>query len=361
LESGDWKKVFRRAQRELQNRSEPPLSRDELRWVREQGWEFALSDFAEGRPASTTMVADLTGMTVDHVLEARRVFGHSARPGEGKPLPPASEGPTVTVDGPDWWPLSVAQMFSKFQWLQVDSLRRLGCCDEHGVVGFLALRDVLPLVCSLAQSEQHIGDSTFLHVPHGEGAIDYGDPGYPGDDYGYGDTGQLLASTMRVFRGLYLEPLDRELRRARQQPLAQLADDAQMLARKTGCRPEEAVAFLLCDRIPSWVPWVVADYEDDGGLVIRVGIPEVTARDVSDAYREIKKLYFERDAGSRRGRLGDAYELVKFVGSRFPDGKVTKWAELHREFDALHPGAYASAATMQTTFSKYRPLLKYLA
>ena len=129
----------------------------------------------------------------------------------------------------------------------------------------------------------------------------------------------------------------------------------------TGCRPEEAVAFLLCDRIPSWVPWVVADYEDGGGLVIRVGIPEVTPKDVSDAYRMIKERSFGRQAGSRRGRLGDAWELVKFVSSRFPDGKVTGWGGLHEEFDAMHPGAYSSPATMQTTFSKYRPLLKYLA
>jgi hypothetical protein len=357
LEYADWKKVFRRAQRELQDRHEPPLSRDEQRWVREQGWERSLSSYDEGKAASEAMIHDLKGMTVDHMLSARGVFGQSARPGEGKPLPPSAEVPQFTVDGPDWWPLSVAQMFSKFERVQRYWSRRLGCCDEHGVVGFLALNDVAPLLNSLAQHEQQIGDSTFLYVPRESGPID---SGYPGDAYGYGDVGQLIGDPLRVYRGLRLEPLDRELRRARQQPLAQLADDAAMVARMTGCRPEEAVAFLLCDRIPARVPWVVADVEDDGGLVIRVGIPEVTPKDVSDAYREVKKAYFGRDAGSRRRRLGDAYELIKFIGSRFPDGRVTGWSGLHEEFDALHPGAYSSPATMQTTFSKYRSLLKYL-
>ena len=156
------------------------------------------------------------------------------------------------------------------------------------------------------------------------------------------------------------EPQLRRWLRGRQQPLAQLADDAQMLVRKTGCRPEEAVAFLLCDCVPAYVPWVEAVWEPDGGLLIRVAFPEVTPKDVSDAYRGIKKDYFGRDAGSRRARLGDAYELVKFVGSRFPDGEVVGWKALWAEFDEIHPGAYTSAATMQTTFSKYRPLLKYL-
>jgi hypothetical protein len=299
----------------------------------------------------------MAGMTVDHVLRAREVFGQSARPGEGKPLPPPSEEPVMIVDGPDWWPLSVALMFSKFEWLQVEMLRRLGRADERGVVSFMALGDVAPLLKSLAQCQEPVGDSTLLYIPRESEAID---SGYPGDAFGYGDTGQLFSEPLRVYRGVRLEPLDRELRRARQQPLAQLADDAAMVARKTGCRPEEAVAFLLCDRIPYWVPWVAAGWEDDGGLVIRVGIPEVTPKDVSDAYREIRKTYFGPDAGSRRRRLGDAYELVKFIAARFPDGHVTGWAGLHEEFDRLHPGAYSSADTMQTIFSKYRPLLKYL-
>jgi len=357
LEYSDWQKVFRRVKRQLRERNEPLLSPEERGWVREQDWEVATDQDVAGRRVAEVVLIDMAGMTVDRVLRAREVFGQSARPGEGKPLPPPSEAPSVIVDGPDWWPLSVALMFSKFEWLQVETLRRLGRGDERGVVSFMVLGDVAPLLKSLARRQEQAGDSTFLYVPRESQPIDYG---YPGDDYGYGDVGQLFSDPLRVYRDVRLEPLDRELRRARQQPLAQLADDAAMVARKTGCRPEEAVAFLLCDRIPYWVPWVAAGWEDDGGLVIRVGIPEVTPKDVSDAYRDIRRRYFGPDAGSRRRRLGDVYELVKFIGSRFPDGHVTGWAGLHEEFDGLHPGAYSSAATMQTTFSKYRSLLKYL-
>ena len=191
MEYVGWKKVFRRAQRELQKEGEPLLSRDEQRWVREQEWQVPTDQDAPGKAASEAVITDMAGMTVDSVLRAREVFSKSARPGEGKPLPPPAEVSQFTVDGPDWWPLSVAQMFSKFERVQRYWLRQLGCCDEHGVVGFLALRDVLPLIDSLAQREEQTGDSTFLYVPYAEDTID--DPDHVGfsfSDLNYADLGR---------------------------------------------------------------------------------------------------------------------------------------------------------------------------
>ena len=383
MEKSDWNKVLPRAQRRLGRLGEPPMTRRQLRWAREQPWDPGPFRDPDGTPAPSEVISDMVGTTVERVLEMRKIFGVSPEPpAQPKPLAP-SERQSTGFNGPSWWPLSVVEMFMSFGWLQIETLRYLGLCDELGVVRFLASDEVEPFVDGLLRQQEQTGDSLVLRVPWAGPVgpnVDTEDwsPFGPQRDASTSefaeppewvepaerdpwDMAEISMAERRVFRGYLYDPWERrDRRRRRQQPLAQLADDAALLARKTCCSPEEAVAFLLCDRIPFTVPWLLADYEDDGGLIIRVGIPEVTPKDVSDAYRDIKRQYFGPDAAERRGRRANVYELLKFVGLRFPDGKVTGWDELWVTFNELHPGVYSSVGTMQTTFSKYKDALRYL-
>lgn len=392
MEKSDWRKVIRATQRRLGQLGEPEMTRPQCSWAREQLWEPGAFTDHDGKPAPQGLISDMAALTVERVQKMREIFGVSPEPAaQPKPLPPPPPGeePLIRVDGPSWWPLSVVEMFMSFRWLQIEALRYLGLCDKNGVVRFLASGEVEPFVDGLLRQQEQTGDSLLLRVPWaGPVGADVDDwdwvpfggrpresksglaepPDWVEPEWGEPEPGEwdpwdmaeISMAERRVFRGCLYDPWERrEQRCRRQQPLAQLADDADMLARKTCCRPEEAVAFLLCDRIPFTVPWVLADWEDDGGLVIRVGISEVMPKDVSDAYRDIKQTYLGASAGERRRRRANVYELLKFVGMRFPDGKVTGWPALWAEFDELHPGVY-TLATAQTTFSPYRRALKYL-
>ncbi len=167
-------------------------------------------------------------------------------------------------------------------------------------------------------------------------------------------SGSMTWESLRIYYGTAV------LDAGEAQPLTWLKDEADYIAECTGCHSAEAVAFLLSDWLPD-TPWVNPDFEATiPTVVLRIAISRVTPKEVSEAYEMIAEKVFGQDAHKRRSPLGRVHQLLRFVGERFPNGRVEGWASLHAEFDAVHPGAYKNAQSMQATFYKHKALLKYI-
>lgn len=228
---------------------------------------------------------------------------------------------------PEWWPAECRRALEHFREDQRRTLTDFGLLGEGGSARFAALEEVYLVVHELAAQEPEAGERLQLRVPTGP----------------YGQTPLLDFSIVNGWRGRWP---DREIDPLRDRPpqkmvpgegrFARLYDRTRVLTDMTGCYEEEAVAFLLCDRLP-WMPWIELLYDDRrDATVIRVRHPEVSAAEVGAAFREFnfrlgRTYLFGRRGRQRRRRLWPE-RVETFVDAYRAEHSGISWDPAYKAF-----------------------------
>jgi len=251
-----------------------------------------------------------------------------------------------TSDAPEWWPSEATCILNAYRPLQHATLTDFRLVDDGGAPRFLDLRQVSSFLRRWVEAEPAVGDPIRLRIPTGY------------DDYA--PLPVLIWRTQLAWRGWSVatcileerSPSYAELRR--QGALARLHDASSLLANETGCEPEEAVAFLLCDFRPS-LPWIELRYDAEcDAALIRVRHPEVPAREVAQAYRELRPgpMRYGGRVHQRRRRLWPE-RVETFVRQYRAAWPEPTWAQVWEAFRETYPSAsehYSGVRVFKQTF-----------
>jgi hypothetical protein len=246
---------------------------------------------------------------------------------------------------PEWWATEAARIIEDWRSTQQKTLLDFGLFD--GAPVFLDLPQVSPFLEKWGEGQVPEGDPVPLAVP--TGYDDETEP-FPALVYRIQVTWRGWSSATLVAEGR--PPSHDEFRR--QGALVRLHDASTAMARETGCEPEEAVAFLLCDLAPS-LPWIELLYDDDcEATLIRVRHPEVSAREVAQAYRALPPgpMIYGGRLHQRRRRLWPE-RVETFVGQYRTTRPKALWGEMWEAFQQAYPDAsehYTGVRSFQQTY-----------
>lgn len=325
--------IRERADALLQEHGQERISDDEWQVVLGQEWmtdrEFSpLEGTEEG-------LSETAGGVADHVCEWRSL--------------PRREVPAVRPTPPPWWSAESEARLLRFEKVRRAVLGTFGLMDG-GRPQFLEVTEVAGFLSVIHAGEKASGDWLALHVPTEL---------TPLDDEGEGH--YLQAEEVLVWRGssrtelrdgdVLRDPTVAE--RAQEQRLARLAEVSQRIADRIGCRPSEAVAYLLCDYHPR-TPWVQASYSRaHDGYVIIVRDVRVTPDDVARAYRHRRDVLGLRTRAPQAGPLA----VVKHVdeAKRHPD---FSWPRAHESFCEEYGERYTTLKSFQNTYSRKKKELR---
>jgi hypothetical protein len=226
---------------------------------------------------------------------------------------------------PEWWPAECRRALERFREDQRRTLADFGLLGEDGSARFAALEEVCSVVRVVATQEPEAGERLQLRVPTGP----------------YEHTLLLDFAMVTGWRGRWP---DREMDFLRDRPsqrmvpgegrFARLYDRTRVLADMTGCYEEDAVAFLLCGRVP-WMPWIELLYDDAcDATLIRVRHPEVSATEVAAAFRDFspgRTYLFGRRGRQRRRRLWPE-RVETFVDAYRAEHSGFRWDPAYKAF-----------------------------
>lgn len=133
------------------------------------------------------------------------------------------------------------------------------------------------------------------------------------------------------------------------QPLALVALAATAVQEYTGCSPEYATLFLLCD-VRFGQPGLHASVSSPGGLHLWFPDAYVTAEELAKAYASARQ-----SAGlSRRARSVSSHtgNLIRLVDEMRPEGGAkTPWREVLAQWNAAQPAhTYVDPASIATAY-----------
>jgi len=316
-----------RADAALRERDQQRISDGEWQVVLGLTW-MADSEFSplEGTEEG---LAETAADVVDRVLEWRSL--------------PRREIPAVRPAAPPWWSAESEARLCRYEKVRENVLGTFGLMDG-GQPHFLKITEVASFVSAIAAGEQERGDGLVLHVPTELTPLDD-----EGRDYFLEAEAALVwrgSSRTELRDGRFLrEPTVAE--RACEQRLARLAEVSQAIADRIGCRPAEAVAYLLCDYHPR-VPWVQTSYSHEhDGYVIVVRDGRVTPDDVAQAYR------YRRDVLGLRTRAPQAGPLavVRHIDAAKKRADFS-WPAAYASFCEKYGKRYTTLKSFQNTYSR---------
>jgi hypothetical protein len=131
------------------------------------------------------------------------------------------------------------------------------------------------------------------------------------------------------------------------QPLALLALGASAVEARTGCTPEDATAFLLCDQRFSH-PGIRVSH--GGGWHMWITDPDLTAVDLARKYATARRALGMPKRARRLSTRPD--ELAALVAEMRPDrGKKKPWRSVLEQWNEAHPNApYADENSIATAW-----------
>jgi hypothetical protein len=278
-----------RADCDLKKCDEPRITDDEWQFALGRDWmarqEFSPTEDAEER------LGESADEVVQHVLEWR-----------SRPHREISADPLVP---PSWWAAEAAARLRRYERLRAAVLAMLELMSDDKP-HYLKISEVPGFLAAIHAGERQEGDWLVLHVPTELVPLDNED-----EDY------LLLGEELLVWRGssrgqlrdgqFLREPTADE--RSREQRLARLAEVSLHIAERTGCRPVEVVAYLLCD-YPLRPKWVQISFspEHDGYLII-VRDPRVLPQHVAQAYRHRREVLGLRTRAVQTGPLAVVWHV----------------------------------------------------
>lgn len=319
--------IRERADRDLKQRGEPGVT--DMEWEHVLGREWMSNQGFLGLEGTEEGLAEAADDVVTHILEWR-----SLPPREIRAVRPAP---------PSWWTAESEARLRRYEKVRVSVLATFGLMDGDEP-HFLKIGEVAGFVSAIRSAESATGDWLTLHVPTELTPLD--------DDNGdhFLDSEAVVvwrgSSRADLRDGGYLrEPTIAE--RAQEQRLSRLVEVSESIASRIGCRPAEAVAYLLCDYHPR-TPWVQASYSrEHGGYLIVVRDVRVRPEDVAQAYR------YRRDALGLRTRAPQAGPLavVKHVDAAMQRADFS-WSRAYESFCEKYGERYKNLHTFKNTYSR---------
>jgi len=319
--------IRERADRVLKQRGEPHVT--DMEWDHVLGREWMSDHEFSALEGTEQGLAEAADDVVTHVLEWRS-------------LPPR-EISAVRPKPPSWWADESEARLRRYEKVRVSVLATFGLMDGDEP-HFLKIDEVAGFVNAIRTAESPTGDWLVLHVPTELTPLDDHNKDH------FLDSEAVLVwrgrSRADLRDGGYLrEPTIAE--RAQEQRLSRLAEVSESIASRIGCRPAEAVAYLLCDYHPR-TPWIQASYsrEHDGYLIV-VRDVRVRPEDVAQAYR------YRRDALGLRTRAPQAGPLavVKHVDAARRRADFS-WPRAYESFCEKYGERYKNLHTFKNTYSR---------
>lgn len=258
---------------------------------------------------------------------------------------PRGGDPANYPSPPTWWNEKAREVMARKRVMQEAIWQSLG------VDGPLALDQVEGFLHQVQELERKAGERLTLVYPDPRSV-----------------SGLVLRCEMEVRSGWTLT----EMKKAgyqrtwfgkKEQPLARITHEIDVIALETGCSEEDAAAFLLCDA-PLRLTWVDFDYVLPGppvriapAITLTVGTPDVPADDVRKAYLyardRLRSGGGSSDLKLRRRSRDTTWELVAFVEQRRPG---MSWTDIFSAWSKDHPkgekGYHASMESLRATYYK---------
>ena len=215
---------------------------------------------------------------------------------------------------PDWWEAETERLFAGLRELQDEALRLI-CPSGGGNADLLRPGEVRGVLEGIATWDITEDDRVTLEVPTGF----------------YLDSPLLDYRTVSFYGAAESRPGGSRLRR-----LQDLAAQVQYLS---GCRPWEAIGYLLCGEIP-WVPAIEVKVGDPPACIQIVSRhPEVPVEVFAAAYKQARQSLGVTRGRSRDRRSGWPAVVYEFVEKwRKANGRL-RWKEIWEQFAVSHPDA----------------------